>query len=353
MIYSIFPTKDSTLFEVSESMNTGIDEILFIEKIVSSSLQPGISNTRATIQFDLDGVSQSLAAGTIDSTNGIQFYLNLYTTEATAIPLEYGVMAIPLSESWGMGVGRTTNNPITTEGASWKYRFGEIDATEWLSPGGTTGSSGNVHTQSFNYNLTDIRMSVSQSVADWLSNTTENNGFLLLRSGSEETDANLYGSLKYFSRDTHTIYVPKLEVLWDDSVYNTGSLDELTASNIILYLKDNAGIYRENSRIQIGVVGRETYPVKTYTTSSAQLDIKYLPSSSYYSVKDALTEDVVIPFDDNYTKVSCNSSGNYVNLWLDGLQPERYYRLVFKIEDRIYTGQVEYFDNDHIFKVIR
>ncbi len=68
---------------------------------------------------------------------------------------------------------------------------------------------------------------------------------------------------------------------------------------------------------------------------------------------DAQTEDVVIPFSDTYTKVSCDSEGNYFNLWLDGLQPERYYKFVFKVENRVYSGQVELFDNNYIFKVIR
>lgn len=358
MIYSIFPTKDSTLFsrtsnsnyELGQEVNTGIDEILFIEKVVSESLQAQLSNTRIVMQFDLTTVSSSIADGTI---TGSDFFLNLYTTEAEAIPYEYTIVAKPLTESWAMGIGRTTHTPKTKEGCSWKYRIGETDGTQWSTLGGTTGSSGNIHSQSFVYESTDIRMGVSASVADWLSGAVTNNGFLIMRSGSQELDNNRYGSLKFFSVDTHTIYVPKLEVAWDDSSFETGSLSALTADNIILYLKDNPGIYRENARPRFRVVGRETYPEKTYSTSSQQLTVKYLPSTTFYSVKDAQTEDVVIPFSDNYTKVSCDSEGNYFNLFLDGLQPERYYRLLFKVTDRVYSGQVEYFDNDYIFKVVR
>ena len=36
-----------------------------------------------------------------------------------------------------------------------------------------------------------------------------NNGLILTRSGSEERDSKIRGSLKFFSRDTHTIYSPK------------------------------------------------------------------------------------------------------------------------------------------------
>lgn len=357
MIYSIFPTKDSTLFsrdtnsnyELGQNTNTGIDEILFIEKVVSESLQPGLSNTRIVMQFDLDSVATLITDNVITDPN---FYLNLYTTEASAIPYEYTLVAKPLTENWDMGLGRTTNTPKTSEGCSWLYRFGEDEGTTWTIAGGTTASAGNVHSQSFTHTSTDVRMQVSASVADWLAGTT-NNGFLIQRSDSQESDAKRYGSLKFFSVDTHTVFVPKLEVAWDDSSFNTGSLLPLEADNISLYLKDNPGEFPENSRVRFRVVGRETYPAKTYATQSQQLDVKYLPQTTYYSVKDSQTDDTVIPFSDTYTKVSCDSEGNFFNMFLDGLQPERYYRLVFKITNRNFAGQVEYFDNDFVFKVVR
>ena len=33
------------------------------------------------------------------------------------------------------------------------------------------------------------------------------------------------GTFSFFSRETHTIYQPKLEAVWDDSVWSTGSLE--------------------------------------------------------------------------------------------------------------------------------
>ena len=336
-------------------MNTGIDEILFIEKVISSSLQTtlGTSNSRIAMQFDLTDISESIANGNISSSSDIQFYLNLYTTKADSIPYQYTIVATPLSQSWDMGIGRTTHLPITKEGASWTYRFGYSDANAWTTAGGSTSSAYPIHTQSFTFESTDVRMNVSSSVASWLSSDIPNNGLLIMRSQSQELDNNQYGSLKFFSKDTHTVYLPKLEIAWDDSTFITGSLTALTADNIILYLKDNSYNFKESSKAKFRIVGRETYPAKTYTTSSNQLLVKYIPSSSYYSVKDAQTEDTIIPFDDNYTKISCDSSGNYINLWLNGFQPERYYRLIFKITDRQYNGQVELFDNDYIFKVTR
>ena len=51
---------------------------------------------------------------------------------------------------------------------------------------------------------------------------------------------------------------------------------------------------------------------------------------TYYSVKDARTEEVIIPFSTG-SLVSCDASGNYFNLWMDGFQPERHYRFQIKV----------------------
>ena len=40
MIIHIFPDTDSTLYEVSASMNTGIDQVLELEKVVTQAETP-------------------------------------------------------------------------------------------------------------------------------------------------------------------------------------------------------------------------------------------------------------------------------------------------------------------------
>ena len=51
--------------------------------------------------------------------------------------------------------------------------------------------------------------------------------------------------------------------------------------------------------------------------------------------------------------MSCDSSGNYFNLWMDGYQPERYYSIEYRI--RSGSGTVDeidqYFDEGFTFKV--
>ena len=84
-------------------------------------------------------------------------------------------------------------------------------------------------TQSFSYESSDIVMDVSESVSSWIDGDLPNNGFILKHDSSLENDTEDYGQLKFFSKETNTIYQPKLRIGWDDSTYNTGSLTELTS----------------------------------------------------------------------------------------------------------------------------
>ena len=80
--------------------------------------------------------------------------------------------------------------------------------------------------------------------------------------------------------------------------------------------------------------------------------LRCLPETSYFSIKDASSEEVIIDFDENFTQLSCGNeySGNYFKLWMNGLQPERNYRILVKM----INGNIEeIFDNKFIFKVVR
>ena len=73
-----------------------------------------------------------------------------------------------------------------------------------------------------------------------------------------------------------------------------------------------------------------------------------------YSIVDAYTGDTVIPFGEG-SVVSADTTGNYFNLWLNGLLPERFY----KIEIKVVSGSgtldetIQYFDDFQSFKITR
>ena len=248
-----------------------------------------------------------------------------------------------------MGYGNwDTFDEISTEGVTWNKRN---TSSSWLPGSASLDSSGSYNgkggmwytgsyaTQSFNYESSDINMNVITPLTAWISGSLPNNGFILKHDSSLENNTTDYGQLKFFSKETNTIYQPKLRIGWDDSSFSTGSLTELTSDDINVTFKRLKSIYKRGSKPTIRVFGREKYPLKTYTNEYAYTDVYYLPSTTYYQIKDAITHEVVVPFSD-YTKVSCDSNGNYFKLNLDSWEINRNYYIEIKTNR---DGVIEYF----------
>lgn len=352
MIYRITSSMDATLYEDSVTKNTGLDEILEIRKYEEDDL---LWASRILTKFNLDNISSSIADGTITSAS---FYLNMYTTDANEIPLDYSIYGYMVSQSWEMGVGKFSYNPIITDGVSWRYRD-TYSGSEW-APGSATGSGGDWYDtpselQAFSYQKADLQMDVTDIVNEWLTGSYDNNGFILKRSEEDEDSSASLGSIKFYSKESHTIYQPTLEVRWDDSVYVSESLSPIIAGTTLI---DDINItmrrmrpkYHLSEKAKFRINPRELYPTKTFATSSVAMTVKYLPTSSYYSVIDTNSGLELVPFDTEHTKISCDANGNYFNLWMDQFEPERYYKILFKVIDD--EGYERVFANRYMFEVI-
>lgn len=392
MYYFEYPITDTTLFEggVTSSINTGHDEILEIRKNINSN-GTTISVSRILMKFDYSYISSSVQSGIIPSD--AKYYLNLYDASSEELSSEQTIYAYIVSGSWNGGTGKLDSNPAISDGASWKYRDNDTTKTEWvgdsLTQGGTwfTSSLGAAYevsaSQTLVYETDDIRMDITDLVKNHIysGSTYPNYGFIIKRqnlhtsqsrfsifdpttaTGSAEHDTSIQGHLKYFSRETHTIFPPKLEVEWDDSSWSTGSLSALSSTDLDrlkIYFNNLKPEYKEKSKVKFRFTGRELYPTRGFNTTPAALTVKYLPSGSraiqqgtYYSVLDATSEDVIIPFGTG-SIVSCDSTGNYFNLWLDGFQPERHYRFQIKVVSGSGADQTSMiYDDDYSFKVVR
>jgi hypothetical protein len=363
-IYKIFPEKSATLYSFYPTLNTGLDEILELSTYESILNTNEVS--RPVIQFSTDEINDIID----NKVNGANFdcYLKLYLANASSLPLSYTIYSHPLATDWNVGTGRLGNSPITTDGASWENKDGN---SVWFSgfPVGTTGSynpSGNVGgglwlsnsnyiaTQSFNKKSSkDIELKVTNTVEAWNSGSISNYGFILKHNNTVEFTTASKFETKYFSGNTHTIYPPCLEIRWDDSIYSTGSQAVINSNLYVTSLGNNKKEYQQDSVQQFRIKVRAKYPPRTYSISSFTYNLNnyVLPSSSYWSIKDLDTEEIVVDYDENYTKISCDSNGSYFNLYLNGLEPERYYKLLFK--SVLSNGEVIIFDENYHFKVIR
>jgi hypothetical protein len=260
-----------------------------------------------------------------------------------------------------MGNG-TRFDDISTTGVTWTYRDGQ-SAIDWITTNLATGSDSNPNdgtggtwytivsaSQSFNYETADLNMNVKGIVNQWLSGSLPNDGFILKYSSSLENNTSDYGQLKFFSKETYTIHQPKLVISWDDQTIATGSLQPLdvVSNDIVVRVKNLSTNYKIGSTKKLRIVGREKYPVKTFTNSFSYNDIKYLPITTYYQIKDLLSDDIIIPFGE-HSKVSCDSLGNFIELNFSNWEVNRTYKLEFKM---LSDGDEIYYDDEITFGII-
>jgi hypothetical protein len=356
-IYKIFPDKDASIYSLNPLTNTGLDEILDLS--IYNSITDTGEVSRILISFTNSEI-QDILTNKIGSAR-YKAYLKLFLANATEIPLDYTILCHPISGSWNMGTGRAANVPITSNGVNWKYSNylsgsiftasvdGSVSNYNGTNIGGGAWytSSNFTATQSFTYATDkDIELDVTNTI----SSSFYQNGFIIKHSSSLEFTTNSFFETKYFSVDTHTIYPPCLEFRWNDFIYNTGSLSTINSPNIAISLANNPGEFQIDSVNRFRVNVRDRYPTRVFQTSSVYLNNKILPTSSYYAVKDIKTDEFVIDFDTTYTKLSCDSSGNYFDIYMNGLQPDRYYQVLVKT---IISGSTIVTEDNNYFKVIQ
>ena len=351
-VYKIFPEKDAFILSQYPAQNTGRDEVLEVSNYnginVLSSAQGDLpAVTRALIQFktaDINNVVNNIITG-----SAFQSKFNLYLASAENAPLNYTLEVYPVSGAWDMGTGKVSDVPKTQDGCSWGWR-GESGSNAWTTAGGDFYSDKSGSSQTFLYTSDkDISMDVTDMVKLWNSSSIDNNGLILKHSSSIEFSSS-FVETNYFSVDTHTIYPPELEFRWDDSSYAT-PLTAVTSSDFVISFTNIKEEFEDTAIYDFRVKARDTYPTRTFQTSSVYLNAKALPTSSYWGLKDIKTNEMVVDFDTSYTKLSADSGSNYFKVYMDGLEPERYYQLMIKTIVGDETLIIE--NKDNYFKVVR
>ncbi len=374
-MYRIFyAERDVTLYERFPERNTGVDQILELSKISSASGDFGNTfNTRFIVDFgsQIDTLRSEIAANRIpalgnpSSAASASVFLSLTAIESKELKHQYTLEAYPVSESWTNGNGTFSDQPEIRNGASWYYRNGSDTALYWntgsghssgqtsaTNIGGGTWITGSTYeaSQSFNNQIPDVRMNVTDIVKHWIDEDITNNGFIIKRSLTDELSGEILGDIKFFSRETNTIYVPRLEVAFNDTSFANTSSQEITSETYVPYIKNIKPEYRPTdiAKFRIGV--RPEFPTKTYSTASFFITTNRLPTSSFYSICDSVTNDVIVPFDTSATQIDCDANGSFFKLRMDSFFPDRYYKIKLKIE-RDAGDDIQTFD-DFYFKVI-
>jgi hypothetical protein len=401
MFRIFYADSDATMYEASSliNYNTGLNEILQVGKQLDNDGET-LVKSRFAVKFDMSEITKTLEKYSAE-LDSCKFVLQLFTTHATNLPASYTLDSKIIAQPWINGTGFETDTVATVDGVSWAtphdswsfspysgaatvsgsswisssqvintgapslYISGSGAGGSWLWQSGSgyfnTSSFDSVYfyqpglneTEAFSYRPTDINMDVTGAVKTWISGSggvdVENNGFLIKFSEADESDDTKTGVIRYFSRETHTIYVPRLTMYWDNSTFTTGSLPSVNIESYLTYSKTKP-TYKDTEVTKIRIYARDKFPQKSPTNLFPTQTVNYLPSTTYYAIRDAATDEYIIPFDNIYNKVSCDSTSNFIYVDMNSFMPERYYRIELKIEDGFTDN---YIDDQIYFKVVR
>ena len=135
MIYFVTASKDASVYSLTPTKNTGLDEILTISKHYNRFEER--DNARTFIHFDIDNIPSYVTASNVE--------LHLSLAQPEELAGSYTLYGYPVTESWEMGRG-TWPETINTDGINWEIQTG-VDFTTEVS-------------QSFTYFGGDVNMDI-------------------------------------------------------------------------------------------------------------------------------------------------------------------------------------------------
>lgn len=410
-VYKIFASADATIYSRYPVKNTGTDSILEVSvknsqdgtrflytnpitenpyytydlaangnSSTSDAYFPESDIRRSLLLFSNQDLQKLYTFASQSLSSSYEANLRLSLATAQNLSTDYTLEAYPVSQSWTMGTGKFAQTPQSINGVSWQYTgfagkspnwqedtfyWNNIDLPNWEAANYDwnyiptegdpfyVGSGGSWYenvgsTQSFDYmSNKDININITNTFNAWYTKEIPNYGVVLKHPQAVEEDPNSFIDLKYFSVDTHTIYPPALEFKWADSYYYPQSSNFVLSDQITITIANNPGQFTQNENYKMRLSTRLTYPPRQFTTSSVYLTNLILSENTYWALQDVKTGEMVVDFDETYTKLSCDSIGNYFNLYTSGLEINRYYRLLIKTN--IYSttyGPLSIYDNE-------
>ena len=392
MIWSILPYKDTTLYELDSTRNTGLDQV---NELRLQLIDSNYYESRVLMSYDTNKIKSYLTSNNINA-NDISASLNIRVVQAYELPFKYEIGVRPAAQDWVNGTGYITGNKISN-GASWEitngsttiwtgsvtlapsnsgslvyqqtsgslYKTGSFDTVinyNTVKGGGSwyieTGNTGSLYCyQPFDFKTDqNINVDVSSIVKLWLNDTIPNYGFVIYlnKVDSDTSSSILFNEntmIQTYGAETDTIYSPTLTVYNLTSQSFSPSSDIINpTSSIIVYQKNFNGEVKHNAKHKFTLGARLQYPRPAFAQNTVYRNSLNLPSGSYYQIVDSVTNDIMIPYS-QYTKIDTIGDSSFIEFYTNMLYPERYYNIEVKAD---FGNEIHYITSpEFTFKVVR
>jgi hypothetical protein len=328
--------QDATIYERFPNLNTGLDEILEVGKLAQPT-DGGNIFTQASVRFllDFDIISGSYPPEA-------QYFLNLYIANTLNVNRYQELLVHPVTSSWVEGSGYRFQDVLNAkDGTTW---LDSSPNTQWSTPGGDFNDVVDATFEFKDVPITDVKIDVTDllspvndgSVSSW-------NGLILKFPNEDEGDQTNIGNIKFFSGNTHTVFEPRLEIVWNDQQFITGSLKPIPNSRIKITPKNLKQAYTRGEMDKIYLIVRDPFPDKRFDATQRFKNIYFLPSGSFFRITDEVSGVKIFDFD-QFSAISCDPTGSYIKLDTSGLDIDRFYKIELKVttNDTVFFPKFEY-----------
>jgi hypothetical protein len=316
-------TQDTTIYKRFPTLNTGLDEILEVGKLVGS-IDGDVVYSRAAVRSLLDF---NINSGSNYPTSS-EYYLNLYIANTQNVNRYQTIEIYPITSTWIEGSGYRYQDVTNAEdGATWLQAQ---PAVSWSISGSDFSTS---ITSSYEFSqvpITDVRINVTDIVAPYVVGTGSFYGLLMKFPDADEANQKNKGNIKFFSGNTHTVFEPRLEIVWPTGSFETGSLKPIPNGNVTIIPRNLKEAYTQGEIDKVRLVVRDPYPDKNFDATQRFRNQYYLPSGSYYRITDEVSGIKLADFD-VYSPIECDVTGSYIMLDTTGLTVDRYYKIELKV----------------------
>jgi hypothetical protein len=329
----LLPTEDATLYQRYPNNNTGLDEILEVGKTVKSldsDKMYASASSRMLLNFDIPSQQQYPSTA--------KYFLNLKIANAENVNRYQKLEVYQVSSDWVEGSGYFYQEiKNSQDGVTWSVRNANVS---WSNAGGNFQLAPSASYTVLKQPITDIKIDVTNIIAPVVfgSNINPWHGLLVKFPNADEANSLNKGNIKVFSGNTHTIFSPTLEVSYVDQTFITGSLKRITNSSVTVLPRNLKESYTQGEVDKVYLVVRDRFPDKRFDAVQRYRTQYYLPSESYFRLRDEVSDVVLYDFDE-YSAINCDTSGSYFILNTSQLEPNRHYTVDLKIK----SGSLTFF----------
>lgn len=338
---TLIATDDASIYQAFPTINTGFDEILEIGKLRDVDIFGSTfisSSVRSLVMFNIE----SSGSWNVSAS----YYLNLRLASALEINKGQTIEVGHISSSWDEGSGYFYQTPVNRfDGATWGQK---TQLVSWSNAGGDLTTSITSSYALTSYPIDDLRIDITSVMAPIVASGQVFNGLYIKFPDLDELDRRNSGNLKVFSTQTHTIYQPTMDVVWDDQLFTTGSLLSLPDTNFHISANVKKTYYKNNIE-KIRFQAREQFPSKKFDNVQRYANKYYLPFNSYFRVVDVQSNAIYGRFD-GASAVNCDTSGSYMILDTTSLYKNREYRIELQLN--FSSGLVSIIPVSQTFEII-